>query len=151
MASVFNNGEKNAAAAEKYADIINLTHHTSPRRHRMSMYDRAAQFSPFAALTGYEAQVREVERVTEERAELSEDVLNGLDERLQLLMARLAERPTVSVTYFVPDVKKAGGEYVLHSGVVRRVDTFGRRLLFEDGTLVEIAAVRAIEGEIFAE
>lgn len=130
---------------DKYADIINLPHHISTTRHPMSMYDRAAQFSPFAALSGYGAAIKETERKTEPRAHLSEDVLAELDERLNELTARLAERPQVSVTYFVPDERKSGGAYRTHSGVIAKIDSFGRRLLFEDGKVVAISAVSGLQ------
>lgn len=134
--------------SDKYADIINLPHHTSPTRPRMSMYDRAAQFSPFAALTGYGAKIRETERVTEARAELSEDVLNELDDKLCRLAANLALRQQVSVTYFVPDERKSGGAYVTHCGVVRKIDSVARQLIFEDGEIVPIGEISAIEIQV---
>lgn len=134
-----------AEKQDKYADIINLPHHISTTRHPMSMYDRAAQFSPFAALSGYGAAIRETERKTEKMAQLSEDVLSELDERLNVLISRLAERPTVEVTYFMPDERKIGGAYRTHRGVIAKIDSFGKRLHFEDGTVVNVSAVSGLQ------
>ena len=104
---------------EKYGDILNLPHHQSKVHPQMSIYDRAAQFSPFAALTGHEAAIKETARLTEEQVELDEDKQEELNEKLQTLIAYATEHPTVSVTYFKPDDKKTGGEYVTATGIFR--------------------------------
>ena len=102
----------------KYDDIINLPHHVSATRPRMSMIDRAAQFSPFAALTGYDAAIKETGRLTDRRIELTEDSRAAMDRKQQLLVENLADHPEVSVTYFVPDERKAGGAYITVTGRV---------------------------------
>ena len=135
----------------KYDDIINQPHHTSQNHARMSISDRAAQFSPFAALTGYDDAVRETARLTDERIVLEEDERQTLDERFLFLRSHLADRTRVTFTYFKPDLKKAGGAYVSVSGIVRRVDDVERQIIMEDGTVIYIDAVTAIDGDLLAD
>ena len=135
----------------KYDDIINQPHHTSQNHARMSISDRAAQFSPFAALTGYDDAVRETARLTDERIVLEEDERQALDERFLFLRAHLADRHRVTFTYFKPDLKKAGGAYASVSGIVRRVDDVERQIIMEDGTVIYLDAVSAIDGDLFSD
>ena len=100
----------------KYDDIMDLPHHQSKTRPHMPVPDRAAQFVPFAALTGYGDTIRETERRTNQKIELSETQIAELDRRLGELLSRLDEKPKVTVTYFVADERKAGGKYMTHSG-----------------------------------
>ena len=124
----------------KYDDIINLPHHVSAARPHMPMLDRAAQFMPFRALTGYEDAVRETARLTDEKPELTEDEKALLDVRLQRLAEEIAGQPGVTLTYFQPDQKKAGGAYVSVTGRLKKIDdaagvlilTGGERILIED-------------------
>lgn len=120
----------------RYDDIIHLPHHVSPTRRRMSVSDRAAQFSPFAALTGYEAAIAETERLTDSQVDFDVDGREMLDGKLRCLADRLPDRPEVTVTYFRPDERKAGGAYRRVSGVVKKIDTLEKALLMEDGTAV---------------
>ncbi len=122
----------------KYEDIIHLPHPTSRRHPRMSVYERAAQFSPFAALTGYDAAVKETARLTEQRIELDECEKNVLDERLQYLQKHLAEQPTVTVTYFKPDERKTGGQYLTVTGIVKKIDSHNRCVIFMDDTRIPL-------------
>lgn len=131
----------------KYDDIINLPHHISHRRPRMSAIDRAAQFSPFAALTGYDAAVKETARLTEERIELDEYAKSELDERLQLIQENITGNPAVSVTYFVPDDKKTGGAYCVCSGCVRKIDIYKHFIVMCDGTQIPIGEIIGIDCE----
>ena len=121
-----------------YDDILHLSRPVSGRHPPMSRSDRAAQFSPFAALTGYEAAVRETARLTQGRIELSEEEKASIDSVLQYLQAHLSEQPPVIVTYFVPDLKKDGGEYRTISGSLRRIEPLERRLLLVDGTQIPV-------------
>ena len=130
----------------KYDDIIGLPHHQSAKRPHMSVYDRAAQFAPFAALTGYGDVIAETERLTEGMAVLDEDALAELDFALSELAVRAEERRKIKVTYFVPDGKKSGGAYAEYCGVLRRADGANRRLLFEDGTVIPLARIVRLEG-----
>lgn len=134
----------------QYEDIINLPHHVSPTRPQMPMSDRAAQFAPFAALTGYDAAIKETGRLTDERIELDVEALSALDMKYQLLMEALDEAPEVTITYFQPDERKAGGKYVSAVGVVRKVDDFERRITMRDGTRIPIDDVLSIDGELFS-
>lgn len=101
----------------RYDEIINLPHHVSKTRPQMPMSDRAAQFAPFAALTGYDSAIKETGRLTDERIELDEEALTALDMKYQLLMDALNEAPKVTITYFQPDERKAGGKYASQVGV----------------------------------
>ena len=122
----------------KYDDIINLPHPTSKRFPRMPLAERAAQFSPFAALTGYDAVIRETARLTGSRIELDECRRQELDAALRDLAARLGSRPEVLVTFFRKDSRKEGGEYVHVSGRLRKIDPFTRTLVLEDGTVIPV-------------
>ena len=133
----------------QYDDIINLPHYVSPTRSRMSMIDRAAQFSPFAALTGYDAAIKETGRLTDQRIELSEDSRAALDRKQQLLVECLADHPEVSVTYFIPDERKSGGAYVTVTGIVKKVDDYQRLLLLTDGTKIPLDDILDLESELF--
>ena len=135
----------------RYDDIIGLPHHVSDKRPQMSLRDRAAQFLPFAALTGYDDAIRETARLTDEKPELREDALELLDRRLAVLEANLGARPEISVTFFKKDEKKQGGAYALKTGVVRRIDGYERRLLFEDGSSIPLADILLLEGDVFSE
>lgn len=139
----------NNANNHYYDDIIDLPHHVSATRPRMSMIDRAAQFSPFAALTGYDAAIKETGRLTDERIELSEESRAVLDRKQQLLVDNLADHPEVSVTYFVPDERKAGGAYVTVTGRVKKVDDYQRLLLLTDGTKIPLGEILDMESELF--
>lgn len=123
----------------KYDDILGLPHHQSDRRPHMSLQNRAAQFSPFAALTGYEAAISEAGRLTDSFHELSEEVKAILDGKLQLLEEKREERPETTLRYFQPDDRKAGGEYLEVTGRFRRVDAQrGTVQLLTEGEMLEI-------------
>ena len=107
----------------------------------MPLYDRAAQFSPFAALTGYEDAIRETARLTDNWVQLSEDKKQELDEKLRQLIADRERIESVTIIYFQPDERKAGGQYVSATGTVKKVDTFGRRILLQDGTRIPLDSV----------
>lgn len=117
----------------RYDDIINLPHHQSQRRPPMSLHDRAAQFSPFAALTGHSEAIAETARLTAVKPELSEDQAAQLDEALAAVLARLPEPTRIRVVHFVPDARKAGGAYAEKCGEIQKVDTLEKALLFTDG------------------
>ena len=133
-----------------YEDIINLPHHVSKTRPQMPMSDRAAQFAPFAALTGYESAIKETGRLTDERIELDVEALSALDMKYQLLMEALDEAPEVTITYFQPDERKAGGKYVSAVGTVKKIDDFERRITMRDGTRIPMDDVLSIDGELFS-
>lgn len=128
-----------------YDDIINLPHPTSKKHSRMSMAERAAQFSPFAALTGFGGVIQETSRLTDQRVELGESVYEELERRLNFLDAQGEERPLVKVTYFVPDKRKAGGSYVTVQGRLKRIDSVEGVLLLEDGDQIPIGEISWVE------
>ena len=119
-----------------YRDIIHMPHHVSSTREPMSMAERAAQFSPFAALTGHDAAIRETARLTDAKIELSEDELNTLDEQYRRLAEHLDARPEVSITYFKRDERKNGGSYVTVSGIVKKTDPLFRKIYLADGIII---------------
>ena len=118
-----------------YSDILNLPHPVSEKHPRMSLYDRAAQFSPFAALTGYDAAIEETGRFTEERAMLDENRKKELDDKLRALLEDKSES-RISISYYIPDKKKDGGKYAEAISKIVRIDAYRRELMLEDGTKV---------------
>lgn len=127
-----------------YDDIIRLPHHVSQNHPQMSMHDRAAQFAPFAALTGYEASVGETARLTSERRELDPQEAEELNRRLTELAARLPDHPEMTVEYFVPDDRKAGGAYVTVTGRVRHISVPEKTLVLEDGAVISLEDVDSV-------
>ena len=133
----------------RYDDIINLPNPTSKKHPRMSLYDRAAQFSPFAALTGHEAAIKETARQTDEKLMLSDEVIAELNEKLNLIAETIGTQQLVRITYFVPDNKKAGGAYISYSGCVKKIDEYEHTVVMEDKTVIPIEQISNIEGEMF--
>ena len=129
---------------DNYDDIKHLTRPQYDDLHPMSMHDRAAQFSPFAALVGYGDAVAETARLTDSKVELTEDEMSELNADLNRLLDSLDERPQISVTYFVPDEKKSGGKYVEKLGVVRIYDSYSQELVFTDGMRIAVADMSAL-------
>ena len=134
----------------KYDEIMGLPHHVSKTRPQMPMSDRASQFAPFAALTGYDAAIKETGRLTVERIELDVEALSALDMKYQLLMEALDEAPEVTITYFQPDERKAGGKYITATSAVKKVDDFERRITMQDGTKIPMDDILSIGGELFS-
>lgn len=133
---------------DNYDDIIDLPH-PEPKNHpRMTNYQRAAQFSPFAALTGHDAAVREAYRLTDQRIELDERQKTELDEKFLIITQHLQEKPEIRITYFVPDQKKEGGEYVSVEGAVKKIDFYEKKIIMYDGTKIDLDQVYGISGEI---
>lgn len=133
----------------EYDDIIYLPHHVSTTRSRMAVIDRAAQFSPFAALTGHNAAIKETARLTEERVELDEYMKEALNDKLQIITDQLKESPEVEITYFQPDEKKNGGVYVTAINTVKKIDIYERIVIMTDGTEIPIDEIINIAGKIF--
>ena len=132
-----------------YDDILHLPHPTSKRHPRMPIVDRAAQFSPFAALTGHKAAIEETARVTDRRIKLDEDAKEQLDQTLQLLLDRIDEQPEVTITWFSPDKKKVGGQYHTATGKLKRIDTQESRLILTDGNQIPLEDLLEIRSESF--
>lgn len=133
----------------KYDDIINLPHPTSAKHPRMPISDRAAIFSPFAALTGHGDAIRETARLTDRKMELDEDAKAVLDLKQQILADKIDERPEVSVVWFRPDEKKDGGQYVTTTGQLKKVDDIERVLRLTDGTTIPLDDVLELRSDCF--
>lgn len=129
----------------KYKDIIHLPHHVSEKRAPMSMVDRGAQFSPFAALTGYDATVQEAGRLTDAGIELGEDGAAQLDEQLRWLASQY--RPLATITWFQPDSRKTGGSFQSSAGHVLKIDTYARTVTMEEGNVIPLDSICYIECE----
>ena len=129
----------------RYDDIINLPHHVSSTHPHMPMSDRAAQFSPFAALSGYGDAVKETARQTTKRIELAEDARAALEEKIRFLADTLSDDPTVEITYFQPDKKKSGGAYVTAIGIVKRIDDVERTIIMRDGLRIAVTDIIAVD------
>lgn len=133
----------------KYDDMLRMPHHVSKTRPQMPVADRAAQFKPFAALTGYEAALRETARLTDRRMELDETEKAVLDLKLRLLSELLPDQPEISVTYFQPDDRKEGGAYLTACGVPKKIDEYAHILMMMDGTKIPIDEVLEIRCDGF--
>lgn len=135
----------NTQDSHRYDDIIHLPHHVSPKHPQMSLSNRAAQFSPFAALTGHGAAIQETARLTDEFLELNEDQKQLLDEKLRMIQEHPDRQPEVEATYFRPDPRKNGGKYVTVQGRVKKIDPCGHRILFTDGSAIDIECLFDID------
>ena len=121
-----------------YDDIINLPHHISEKHPRLSKEQRAAQFAPFAALTGYGDAIKETARITEDRIEIDEEEKKKIDNKILELKNKINDKPKVTITFFVPDTKKSGGEYVTIIGNLKRIDEYNKLLILEDKKKISI-------------
>ena len=136
---------KTEDAEKKYGDIIHLPHHVSSVHPHMPVSDRAAQFAPFAALTGYGEVIKETARQTDEGPDLSEDEKQELNYKIQLACALPGEKPEIVLTYFVQDEKKSGGAYHTARGKIRRIDPDAGQIILEDGMRIRLDCVVDIE------
>ena len=135
----------------KYDDIIDLPHPTSARHPRMPVGDRAAQFAPFAALTGYDDVIDETARLTDKMTVLSEEMKEILDAKQHFLIDVIDTHPYISVTYFIPDAKKQGGMYKTVSGELKMIDEYEKQLVLLDGTRIDHDKIFDIECELFGD
>lgn len=132
-----------------YADLLDRPRPTQHFRPPMARQERAAQFAPFAALTGHYAAIQETARVTQSRIQLTEDEKERLDYKQQLLQAHIAQHPAVTVTYFLPDEKKDGGEYRILSGQLRGINLHRRMLRLMDGTEIALENIVELHSPLF--
>lgn len=139
----------NTTNTDRYDDIIALSHPTSAKHPRMSAINRAAQFAPFAALTGYDAVIEETGRYTQERRELDESEIRLLDEKIHLLLEQQEDPPAATITYFKPDELKAGGAYIDITGVIHHIDRMARELVFADKRRIPVDEIIAVDSELF--
>ncbi len=133
----------------RYDDIITMPRHISKTHPQMPLADRAAQFASFAALTGYGDEVKETARLTDTQADLDEEIKAELNRKLLILSEHSADRPSVTITYFAPDAKKSGGEYVTVTGSVKRLDKYEHSIIMANKTVIPIDRITDIDGDIF--
>ena len=132
----------------KYDDIINLKRPAS-KHPKMSLYQRAAQFAPYAALTGYEGQVKETARLTDRRIELDEELKVILDMKIQVIQELISNKPELEITYFIPDAKKDGGRYETICNTIQKIDMYTNEFVMLDGTRININDIIDIQGNLF--
>ena len=130
-----------------YTDILNLPHPTSKKHPRMTRTARAAQFAPFAALTGYNEAIKETSRLTDEQLDLDDTEKDQLNEKLQLLRQNLPRQLPITITFFIPDTQKTGGSYQTITGSVKKIQEYEHRLIMTDGTIIPIEAIIGLYGE----
>lgn len=134
----------------RYDDIIGLPHHVSEKRKRMSPMERAAQFSPFQALTGFGDRISEEERLTDRRPELSESEKEEMDLKIRMLMETVPETVTVSIVWFRNDIKKAGGSFQTYTGGIKKIDPYERVIVTSDLSRISTDDVISIDSELFS-
>ncbi|MBR2175351.1 MAG: hypothetical protein IJ861_00190 [Clostridia bacterium] len=129
----------------RYDDIINLPAHQSTKHPPMSRMNRAAQFAPFAALTGYGAAITETGRLTDNQIELNDETAAVLNEKLRIIIESIKDHPHIEVIYFLPDTRKAGGKYVVSEGDVKSIDLYNRQITFTDKSSIPIDSISDIQ------
>ena len=134
----------------KYDDIINLPHHVSETHPQMSMRNRAAQFSPFAALSGHSDAIHETARYTDDFQGVDESNVEALNQKIAMILDKINEHPQITITYFKPDEKKEGGSYTLKMGNIKRVEDYEHVLQFPDNEKIPIQSIFNIDGEMFS-
>lgn len=143
----------NLKSEHRYDDILYLPHHVSTIHPQMDLQERAAQFSPFAALTGYEGAIKEAARLTDEYKNLEEDSKEILDTRLQIIKEYLIREPlnkiSVTIVYFKPDENKAGGTYITTTGFIKKIDEYEHKIILEEETVIPIDSINDIESSLF--
>ena len=135
----------------QYDDIINFEHHKSKNHPPMSLYARSAQFAPFAALTGYDDEVKETARLTDHKIEITDEIRSVLDRKIQIIREKIYMKPIITFTYFVPDLKKDGGSYKAVTDNVLKIDKYRKSIILKDKTEIPIQDIISVEGEIIKE
>ena len=133
-----------------YSDIINMPHHVSNNRPQMSIRDRAAQFAPFAALTGYDDAVRETARQTNQKIELLDEQVAILNEKILFLIEKIKDNLEITITYFIPDKKKEGGAYATVKGIIKKIDEYNKLIILNDGREIMMDSIFDLQGDIFS-
>lgn len=134
--------------AHRYDDIIGLPHHQSTNRPHMPLHDRAAQFAPFAALSGHEEAIEETARLTDEEIVLDETVIQAINEKLWELSLHLGEKSTVSITYFKPDKRKSGGAYLTDIGTIKRIDGAAKIVIMDSGMKIPMEHIVNLNSDV---
>ncbi|MGN1337019.1 MAG: hypothetical protein ACI4WW_00890 [Candidatus Coprovivens sp.] len=132
----------------KYDDIINMPRHISKTRPQMSLYNRSAQFAPFAALTGYEERVKETARLTDTKIEIDDGLRNILNKKLNIISEHLKEKPEITITYFIKDNKKSGGKYSTLKCIIRRIDLVNQEIILYDRSVIKLDDIINISGNL---
>lgn len=132
----------------KYDDIINMPRHISKTRPQMSLYNRSAQFAPFAALTGYEERVKETTRLTDTKIEIDDGLRNILNMKLNIISEHLKEKPEITITYFIKDNKKSGGKYSTLKCIIRRIDLVNQEIILYDRSVIKLDDIINISGNL---
>lgn len=132
----------------KYDDIINMPRHISKTRPQMSLYNRSAQFAPFAALAGYEERVKETARLTDTKIEIDDGLKNILNMKLNIINEHLKEKPEITITYFIKDNKKSGGKYSTLKCVIRRIDLVNQEIILYDRSVIKLYDIINISGNL---
>ena len=135
---------------DDYRDIIDLPHKQSIKRPHMSLYNRAAQFAPFAALTGYDSAINETGRETEQRRVLTDNIIDELNEKIALIVEKITEQPEVEITFFKEDEFKDGGSYITLKGNVKKIDDFEGTITFTDGEQIAIEDIFGLDSPLFS-
>ena len=133
---------------KKYDEIINLSRPKS-KHPQMTLEQRSAQFAPFAALTGYEGQIKETARLTDKRLELDEEAKSILDTKIQIIKEKIAQQPQIEITYFIPDKQKDGGKYVTIENKIKKINPYTNEIIMVDKTNIKIDEIINIQGNIF--
>lgn len=133
-----------------YEDIIDMPHHTSSKHPRMTIEARSAQFAPFSALTGYNEAVKETARVTEEKIEIDDGLKIIINNKLQIINNNIKDNPKVSITYFIKDKNKEGGEYITIRGTIKKLDSIKELVILEDKTIIPIKDIINITSSLFS-
>ena len=141
--------DKKLNSSNKYDDIINIPRPISKTHPRMPMINRAAQFSPFAALPGHGDAIQETARVVDKKIELDESEKILINEKLLMVSEHLDNKPIVSITYFKPDIKKTGGEYLTITGTVKKLDIYNNQIKMTDGATVKFDDIIGVESDLF--
>ena len=131
----------------KYEDIINLPHYELKNHERMSIYSRSAEFAPFAALTGYKESINETSRLTSNKKEISEDVKELINIKLQEIENNIKEKPYIEVIYFKKDKTNQGGEYIEYQGNIKKIDLINRKLIFIDNKKIDLNSIYEIKND----
>lgn len=132
----------------RYDDMIDLPHHQSAERAHMPLHDRAAQFAPFAALTGHEEAIKETARLTDEKITLDETAIEEINEKFAEIAGKLPEKRTVAITYFKPDAKKSGGAYLTDVGTIKRIDETEKIIIMDNGIKIAMEQIVGIEDSL---
>lgn len=134
-----------------YEDIINLNHYNPKFHPRMSIYNRSAQFAPFAALTGYDEAIIETARITDEKIELNDNLRTFIDMKLHIIEEHIKEKSIVKILYFEKDKRKQGGKYIEYSGIVKRIDLINKFIIFEDKFKIGLEVILNIDADFIKE